>query len=158
MSESRSRSTRDPTRQYWVIAYITQYEHELGYEHHPIGMTFQYPPTDQVRANDALWASPAEWISPGFDDGPAPVDSRWYLDPPANDGTKVVLSDSDHYSPLFVDAIWAWKSLARGHNPILYDLGIVGGADPTQAALGGPPTSRSSLPGGHSATRCATPT
>jgi len=74
MSESRSRSTRDPTRQYWVIAYITQYVHELGYEHHPIGMTFQYPPTDQVRANDALWASPEEWISPGFDDGPAPVE------------------------------------------------------------------------------------
>jgi len=38
----------------------------------------------------------------------------------------------------FVDAIWAWKSWARGHNPILYDLGIVDGADPTQSAPGAP--------------------
>lgn len=127
------------TWQYWVIDYVNQYEVDQGYDHHPIGMTFQYPAQDQARANDSLWVSPAEWISPGFDDGPAPMNSRWYLDPPANDATKVVLSDNDHYSPAFVDAIWAWKSMTRGHNPILYDLGIVAGTDPTRRTAGAPP-------------------
>ena len=59
-----------------------------------------------------------------------PGDSRWLLDPPANDGRKVVLSDTDHYSPFESTALWAWKSFLRGHNPILYDLGIIGGAAP----------------------------
>ena len=64
----------------------------------------------------------------GLDDRPVPGDSRWLLDPPANDGRKVVLSDTDHYSPFESTALWAWKSFLRGHNPILYDLGIIGGA------------------------------
>jgi hypothetical protein len=29
------------------------------------------------------------------------------------------------------DALWAWKSFLRGHNPILYDLEIVAGVDET---------------------------
>jgi len=81
------------------------------------GMTFQYPVADQRTANDTLWAGPADWISPGFDDGPTPGDSRWRLDPPPNDGTKVVISDTDHYSPMGSDALWAWKSFLRGPSP-----------------------------------------
>ena len=41
-----------------------------------------------------------------------------------------MLSDTDHYSPFESTALWAWKSFLRGHNPILYDLGIIGGAAP----------------------------
>jgi hypothetical protein len=93
-------------------------------------MTFLYPVPDQHAANDPLWAGPAEWVSPGMDDAAVPGESRWLSDPPANDGTKVVISDNDHYSPFEVDALWAWKSMLRGHNPILYDLGIVTGFDP----------------------------
>ena len=52
------------------------------------------------------------------------------IDPPANDGSKVVLLDTDHFSPFSSTAVWVWKSFLRGHNPILYDLGILGGGVP----------------------------
>jgi hypothetical protein len=105
--------------QYWVIELARDYERSMGYEHRPIGMTFLYPVPDPSKANEPLWNSPADWISPGVDDGPAPANSRWLLDPPVNDGKKVVLSDTDHYSPFESTALWAWKSFLRGHNPIL---------------------------------------
>ncbi len=124
--------------QYWVIRSIKEYEKQRGYQPHPVGMTFLYPVPDQSRANQPLWDSPAEWISPGFDEGSMPVGSRWLTDPPASDGTKVVISDTDHYSPMSSDALWAWKSFLRGHNPILYDLGIFTGVDPPDATAGAP--------------------
>jgi HAMP domain-containing protein len=87
--------------------------------------------------NDVLFESPADWISPGFDDVDSPMqDSRWLTDPPANDGAKVIISDTDHYSPMKSDALWAWKSFLRGHNPILYDLGIVSGVNPPDPSSG----------------------
>ena len=124
--------------QYWVIATLKRYEQETGSTAHPVGMTFLYPVADQSSANDPLWASPADWISPGFDDGPMPGDSRWRHDPPACDGSKVVLSDTDHYAPMGSDAVWAWKSFLRGHNPLLYDLGIVSGVPPSDRSAGAP--------------------
>jgi hypothetical protein len=124
--------------QYWVIDNVKRYEQDKGYVPHPVGMTFLYPVADQTTANDPLWASPADWISPGFDDGTTPGDSRWRYDPPASDGTKVVLSDTDHYSPMGSDALWAWKSFLRGHNPLLYDLGIVSGLPPSDPSPGAP--------------------
>ncbi len=120
--------------QYWVIDVLKRHERDGGRTPHPIGMTFQFPVADQAAANDPLWRSPADWISPGFDDGEAPFDSRWRHDPPAGDGSKVVISDTDHYSPMEADAVWAWKSFLRGHNPILYDLGIAAGFDPLDPA------------------------
>jgi hypothetical protein len=124
--------------QYWVIDLAKDYERSMGYHEHPIGMTFLYPVADQSKANEPLWNSPADWISPGFDDGAVPGDSRWLLDPPVNDARKVVLSDTDHYSPFSSTALWAWKSFLRGHNPILYDLGIIGGAAPEDPTSGTP--------------------
>jgi hypothetical protein len=59
-------------------------------------------------------------------------------DPPANDGAKVIISDTDHYSPMKSDALWAWKSFLRGHNPILYDLGILSGVEPPDPSSGSP--------------------
>lgn len=124
--------------QYWVIDTVKRYERQMGYDAHPIGMTFLYPVPDQSRANEPLWNSPADWISPGFDDGPSPGRGRWLTDPPVNDGAKVVISDTDHYSPFEADALWAWKSFLRGHNPILYDLGIVNGVNPADPTAGHP--------------------
>ena len=58
--------------------------------------------------NELLQRSRAEWISPGYDDEIfAEVDIRWhparrlrwYADPPPADGTKIILSDTDHYAP-----------------------------------------------------------
>jgi hypothetical protein len=97
---------------------------------------------DPARVNDPLFDGPADWVSPGS--GGAPDDARkpggdWLADPPPSDGRKVVLSDTDHYAPFQGDALWAWKSFLRGHNPILYDLGIVGGAKPADPAKASPP-------------------
>ena len=124
--------------QYWVIGLVKGYEQERGYDRHPVGMTYLYPVADQRAANDPLWHGPADWISPGFDDVETPTGSRWFTDPPANDGAKVVLLDTDHFSPFASTAGWVWKSFLRGHNPILYDLGILGGGAPADPAAGTP--------------------
>ena len=131
--------------QYWVINLVKEYEAEMGYVKHPVGMTMQFPVPDQRKVNEPLFNSPAEWISPGFeepmaeaDDGGGPPSGKWLLDPPANDGAKVILSDTDHYSPMKCDALWAWRTFLRGHNPLLYDLGIVTGANPADPSAGTP--------------------
>jgi hypothetical protein len=138
----------DSTRwQYWVIDVLRQYEQQQGYDTHPIGITMQYPVADQIRVNDLLYNSPADWISPGYDDeifahgerpmAPGSPQSRWYVDPPPADGRKVIITDTDHYAPGKGDALWAWKSFLRGHHPILMDFGIIDGvspSDPSSAA------------------------
>jgi hypothetical protein len=111
--------------QYWVIDFLKQYERRMGYDRHPIGMTFLYPVPEQRTANDPLFNSPADWVSPGFDDSPLPGEGRWRTDPPPADGRKVVLSDTDHYAPFGTDALWAWKTFLRGHHPVLYDFGLL---------------------------------
>jgi hypothetical protein len=107
--------------QYWVIELVKRYERERDYMRHPIGMTMLYPVPDQSRVNDVLLNSPADWISPGFDDQIFPH-GRWYTDPPASDGSKVVITDTDHYAPGSGDALWAWKSFVRGQHPIPHGL------------------------------------
>ena len=126
--------------QYWVIGVATRYEQQQGYDKHPIGMTMQFPVPDQTQVNDPLFSSPADWISPGYDDeiftggghpmAPGSPPSRWYDDPPASDGRKIIISDTDHYAPGKGDASWAWKSFLRGHHPILMDFGIIAGVNP----------------------------
>jgi hypothetical protein len=134
--------------QYWVIDTVKHYEEEMGYARHPIGMTMQFPVAQQTEVNQPLYASRAEWISPGYDDevfaggghpmAPGSPQSRWLEDPPAADGRKVVISDTDHYAPGRGDALWAWKSFLRGHHPILMDFGIIGGLNPPDPSAGGP--------------------
>ena len=133
--------------QYWVIDSIKAYETRMGYERHPVGMTYQIgafvegpngnpaQPPDAPR-NTPLFESPADWISPGYEEEYY-VDP-WYTGPPASDGTKVVISDTDHYASGLGDALWAWKSFLRGHNSILMDFGIIDVVDPLDPALGLP--------------------
>ena len=133
--------------QYWVIDTVKRHEQEQGYDRHPIGMTMQFPVPTQTKVNQPLFDSRAEWISPGYDDAvfadgghpmaPGSPQSRWLEDPPAADGRKVVISDTDHYAQ-HGDALWAWKSFVRGHHPILMDYGIIGGVNPPDPSAGGP--------------------
>ena len=109
--------------QYHVIRYIKEYESTKPYQH-PVGMTFQY----KGGQNTTLFDSPADWISPNPKGG--------YRDhPPAADGRKVVLNDTDHLWGIGGNQAWVWKSVARGHNPIFMDPydGVVLGKsfDPT---------------------------
>jgi hypothetical protein len=134
--------------QYRVIDAVKEYERRQGYDTHPIGMTMQFPVPDQTRVNDPLFDSQADWISPGYDDeiftggrhpmAPGSPPSRWFDDPPAGDGRKVVITDTDHYAPGKGDALWAWKSVLRGHHPILMDFGLIGGTHPPDPSSGTP--------------------
>ena len=95
--------------QYHMIRFIKNYEASKP-KQHPVGMTFQTPDG----TNETLLKSPADWISPG------PSGRPWET-PGTADGTKIVISDTDHYNPVLVDPKWAWKTFLRGNNPILMD-------------------------------------
>ena len=68
--------------------------------------------------------------TPAISYAPGAPPSHWYADPPAADGRKVVITDTDHYAPGKGDALWAWKSFVRGHQPIIMDFGLIGGVNP----------------------------
>ena len=144
--------------QYRVIDTVKRHEQEQGYDPHPMGMTMQFPVPSQTKVNQPLYDSRAEWISPGYDDevfadgghpmAPGSPPSRWLEDPPAADGRKVVISDTDHYAS-HADALWAWKSFLRGHHPILMDYGLIGGVNPPDPSAGGPMSSAAFEPARH---------
>lgn len=95
--------------QYHMIRFIKDYE-KTKPQQHPVGMTFQY----KGGKNQTLFDSPADWISPNNDDG--------YRDnPPVADGSKVVVTDTDHLWGIGGNSTWVWKSFLRGLNPIFMD-------------------------------------
>jgi len=93
--------------QYRMIDFIHAYQKQKPRQH-PVGMTGA--PID----NAALFASPADWISPTSKDG-------YNTDPPAADGRKVIISDVDHVWPRNLPQ-WPWKSFTRGLNTAFMDL------------------------------------
>jgi len=118
--------------QYHMIRFIKKYE-KTKPNQHPVGMTFQY----KNGSNKTLFDSPADWVSPNPQGG--------YRDnPPAADGRKVVLADTDHLWGLGGNQGWVWKSFTRGCNPIFMDpyRGVVLGKrfdpkwDPIRRSLG----------------------
>jgi hypothetical protein len=77
---------------------------------HPVGLTSCFPGGD----NRDLFSSPADWASPNRRGG-------WMGTPPANDGEKVVLLDSDHLWGIGGDATWIWRAFLSGHQPLYMD-------------------------------------
>jgi hypothetical protein len=117
--------------QYHIIDFIHNYERSKP-KQHPVGMTFQY----KGGSNRTLFESPADWISPNPEGG-------YRDDPPAADGKKVILTDTDHLWGIGGNAAWVWKSFLRGLNPLFmdpYDGAVLspGGSkwDPVRRALG----------------------
>jgi hypothetical protein len=98
--------------QYHMIRYIRDYEGRKP-KQHPIGMTFQWS-KDYRGTNEMLFDRPADWISPGPDGG-------YQDDPPAADGSKVVLSDTDHLWGIGGNRAWVWKSFCRGMSVLFMD-------------------------------------
>ena len=100
--------------QYHMVKYIKSYEANKP-KRHPVGMTA----FDSGRAGSmaALWASPADWISPQND---GTSDDYMGNPPPAN-GRKVVISDTDHLWGVGGGRTWAWKSFTRGFHTIYMD-------------------------------------
>lgn len=98
--------------QYHMINYIKEYEKNEKRYQHPVGMTFQYDGGD----NNILFDSPADWISPRQSDS-----EPYKSDPPAADGSKVIILDTDHLWGIGGNHKWVWKSFLRGLNPIYMD-------------------------------------
>src|SRR5262245_49312297 len=94
--------------QYDLISYIKSYEASKPAQH-PVGMTYRY----EGGTNEELFASPADWISLGGS----------FTVPPAADGRKVILSDTDHMMCMGCvdDRDWVWRSFTRGENPLLME-------------------------------------
>jgi hypothetical protein len=105
-----------------MIKTIHAYELSKG-RRHPVGMTHRISPRQW---NSELFGSPADWISPAKE----PLDwmvpgatclQDYQNDPPAADGRKVILNDTDHLWGHGGNPKWVWKSFLRGLNPIFMD-------------------------------------
>ncbi|HJP85485.1 MAG TPA: Ig-like domain-containing protein [Gemmatimonadaceae bacterium] len=106
--------------QYHMIDFIRSYEATKA-KQHPIGMSVPYPTVPQGSNTDVLNSS-ADWVSMnGNVDNP----TSW-------GGSKISLWDTDHLCGICGNAAWPWKSLTRGHNPLLMDGydGSAGVGDP----------------------------
>lgn len=98
--------------QYHMVNYIRNYEATHKPKRHPVGMTsYRDPGNEPGGANSDLFASPADYISPGLE--------PYRGNPPAADGRKVIILDTDHIGG--GDANWVWKAFTRGMNPIYMD-------------------------------------
>jgi len=116
---------------WWVVNTIREHERTKP-KQHPVGITGH-----GAEKVESMLASPADWISPGRADG-------YGEDPPAWDGKKVSLLDTDHIWGVGGNVAWVWQSFLRGHNPIFmdpYDGSILGKPsdpqwEPIRMALG----------------------
>ncbi len=97
--------------QYHMIRFIKSYESAKP-KQHPVGMTSIGYGVDDL---DRLLQSPADWISPN------PDRFDYKNDPPASDGAKVIILDTDHLWGVGGNVPWVWKSFLRGQNPIWMD-------------------------------------
>ncbi len=95
--------------QYHMIDFIHKLERTMP-KQHPVGMTFQY----KGGSNQTLFESPADWISPNGEGG-------YKEDPPGGEGTKVIITDTDHLGGIWGNQQWVWKSFLRGLNPVFMD-------------------------------------
>ncbi len=114
--------------QYAMIGFIHETEQRMP-KQHPVWMSHL------VQAqNESLYISDAEAISPGVES----TADNYCTDPPAGDGTKVIIADTDHLGGIWGTAQWAWKSFMRGLNPVFMDdigmkgqkPGDIGGGNP----------------------------
>jgi len=95
--------------QFEMIRYIQEYEAKKP-KQHPVGMTCRGDEPD----NEVLFRSPADWVSPG-------TYKLYAHSPPAADGRKVSILDTDHVFGVGGDRHWIWMAFTRGHNPIYMD-------------------------------------
>jgi hypothetical protein len=103
--------------QYEMINFIHDYERNLP-KQHPVGMTSTGGGSEPI-TNTELFQSPADWISPRTEPG-----QDYSYNPPAADGNKVIISDTDHLRGVldYPTPLWVWKSFLRGINPIVMDV------------------------------------
>lgn len=97
--------------QYEMIDFIHETERAMP-KQHPVWMSHLVP-----AQNESLWISDAEAVSPGVES----TADDYCVDPPAADGRKVILADTDHLGGIWGTQQWVWKSFLRGLNPVFMD-------------------------------------
>jgi hypothetical protein len=97
--------------QFHMIRFIKAQEAGMP-KQHMVGMTFQ---CCDGATNDILFSSPADWISPNEQFG------AYKDNPPAANGSKIILLDTDHLWGEGGNDIWVWKTFLRGMHPIFMD-------------------------------------
>ena len=95
-----------------LCGFVQEYERTSKAKQHPAGITAEGGNQD----NDALLGTCADWISPG--NGRV---FEYRYSPPAADGRKVILTDTDHLWGHGAEVAWIWKSVARGMNVLFMD-------------------------------------
>ncbi len=110
--------------QYHFIRFIKKKESAMPVQH-PVGMTHAVSVSPAMFNRD-LWDSPADWISLAKEPQNWMYPGSTFLEnyeenPPANNGQKVSILDTDHLWGHGGNYTWAWKSFTRGHQPIFMD-------------------------------------
>jgi hypothetical protein len=93
-----------------MIAYVHQYQASKP-QQHLVWFSTRFPADN---GNTELWASDAEVIAPGT----AASNGAYRDSPPANNGSKIIINDTDHLWGCGGTGDWVWKSFVRGLNPI----------------------------------------
>ena len=94
-----------------LCTYIREYEKSKP-KQHMIGITAE----GGEQVNEELFRTNADWISPS--------NGRLFeyrYNPPAADGSKVILNDTDHLWGHGCEVDWIWKSFTRGMNVLFMD-------------------------------------
>lgn len=97
--------------QNFMCSFVHEYERSKP-EQHPAGIT----PEGTYHDNAELFATCADWISPSC--GKL---FEYRYNPPSADGSKVLISDTDHLWGHGGEVAWIWKSFTRGINVIFMD-------------------------------------
>jgi hypothetical protein len=106
----------------YMVNFIHAVERGLA-KQHPVGITHRISP---LHFNADLFSGPADWVSPAKEPQDWTIPGSTYLedyqnDPPAADGRKVIINDTDHLWGHGGNAQWVWKSFLRGLNPVFMD-------------------------------------
>jgi len=96
--------------QYHMTNYIKSYEATKPKQH----LVWMNARGDWNNAD--LFNSPADVVSPNGYSG-----TDYKTNPPATNGNKVILLDTDHIWGVGGDKVWVWKSFTRGYQPIYMD-------------------------------------
>ena len=89
--------------------------------------------------NSSIFSSDADWVAPNEYDS---AGYNYKTNPRPNDGSKVVIADTDHLWGLGGDRAWVWKSFTRGLNVSYMDCYVedafgcpISQADPARLSL-----------------------
>lgn len=112
---------------------VVDYVRSIDPLHRLCGISVPYSPGRSPAMNTELLAANADWIAPLRN---APGGYNYRDNPPPADGTKVIISDTDHLWGVDCrDAHWPWRSFTRGLHPWYMDAWSLEHDDPARQSI-----------------------